>query len=893
MFKISKLPIPLLLQVSVLTSYSIVAREFFYFERPHSTTFFIIIFTVLFDYLLGRFYFKKNRFPYSSLITGFACSLLIDSHYAIIYFFAAILSILSKAYLRYGNRHIFNPANFGVCVVLIFIPELTTGMPQLFASDQTAFIIFLIIGLIVSYKAKVLDTSLSFIFFFLFFGLVRSGFETYGLYFAAQLTTSPAMLLYIFHMITDPMTTPKSRKLRFGWGFGLAFIDSIFRQMEIPYGNFYAQFILSLSFPFVLKYEDAVTTNKYKFYQSKYVGIFVVVLLSILFLVNTAFKKSRGENFSINKMLLLQKIGNNIEFEDKTKDAHINFIHDEHVSKSNQSRFYFISPGITVGDINNDGFQDFFVVNSHIKSENHLYINQGNGKFQNEAIKWGVNKVSGMNIAPTFFDFDNDGDLDLFISQFGCSEFYLNVGDKFINKTVEVLKGCKNGNFGLPFDFNNDGLLDILLISYIDYFDKYDPIIKFLYKAPKYNYEQFEKDIIYKRIFNKKTVNIGMAKYPLSLYNANNGGKNIVLINQKGVDFNSNENNFNLNETRFSFDTSIVDIDNDGILELIIANDFGPDHFFKINVNKKKLENISKKLIIPDRRNGMNVSVNYNPGNNIPELYISNIYLDKYEQRGNFLYKYESNGLKDIAREKSLYKCGWAWGGNFSDFNNDGYNDLYVANGFISSKMSKNKSNDNFLMASLKTLPDFMLYERDKSENESDPFSLAVNLKNKSFAGFQEDCLFLYDPKKKKYINIRNQVNMKGKWDGRAAATIDYDNDGDLDLIVTAQANYLHFFENKLNLNKNWVGFEFEGKESNRDGVGAQVWIYQGKTMYKRIHLAGKTGFLSMSDRRMHLGLKNNKSVNLKIIWPSGVVQKINNINTGKYHKIAESKAKL
>ncbi len=246
---------PLALQVLSLCGYAVVAREVYHFERPHSVTALIILVALVFDTIIGVIKFKKLRFPFATITTGFACSLLLDSPYLWVYLFAAVIAVLSKAFILVENRHIFNPANFAVVVVLLLFPEFATGMPQLFASHYQASVAFFMVGLCVAVYAKVIDMTLVFIACFAFFAFLRADFDWYHGLTNLYLLLSPAMLLFMFQMITDPMTIPKSFKFRLIWAVSIATIDYIFRQAKIPYGNFYALFLITCLLPFVWQME--------------------------------------------------------------------------------------------------------------------------------------------------------------------------------------------------------------------------------------------------------------------------------------------------------------------------------------------------------------------------------------------------------------------------------------------------------------------------------------------------------------------------------------------------------------------------------------------------------------------------------------------------------------
>jgi len=254
--KIPTLRDPRYVQVSILLSYCLVAREFFHFERTHWTSAACIGISILLDLLWGGVRFKKFNFPISAVIIGCASSLLMDSRSPWIYITAAALAASSKAFITYKGRHIFNPANFGVTCMLLLLPDQAASMPHLFAGYVVPSIVFLSLGLFTVLWARQSEISLSWILGFLVFGVIRA--EMKGIPVARVLAPmlGPGLLLFSFHMISDPGTTPRTRPLRFAFGIAVAAIDSVFRYHEIPSSPLFALLITAVSIPFIRDYEE-------------------------------------------------------------------------------------------------------------------------------------------------------------------------------------------------------------------------------------------------------------------------------------------------------------------------------------------------------------------------------------------------------------------------------------------------------------------------------------------------------------------------------------------------------------------------------------------------------------------------------------------------------------
>lgn len=208
------------------------------------------------DLIWGRIVYGKFNFPISAVIIGCASSLLMDSRAPWIYVTAAALAISSKAFITYKGRHIFNPANFGVSCMLLLLPERAASMPHLFAGYVVPSLVFFSLGLFTVCWAKQREISLSWLSGFIVFGLIRA--ELKGVPIARVLAPmlGPGILLFTFHMISDPATTPRTRPLRIAFGLTVAAIDAVMRFNEIPSSPLFSLLIVATALPFIRDYEE-------------------------------------------------------------------------------------------------------------------------------------------------------------------------------------------------------------------------------------------------------------------------------------------------------------------------------------------------------------------------------------------------------------------------------------------------------------------------------------------------------------------------------------------------------------------------------------------------------------------------------------------------------------
>ncbi len=330
----------------------------------------------------------------------------------------------------------------------------------------------------------------------------------------------------------------------------------------------------------------------------------------------------------------------------------------------------FVWHGAAAADFDNDGWMDLFVIGAN---RNYLYLNNKKGGFTDFSNEAGV-EILASGTAPLVFDFDNDGDKDIFISAVGQQILLENLFEQtgrleFVDISLEsgVAKNAI-GFSAVAGDVNGDGRLDVYVTSY----NRYGQVT------------------------------------PDSWFRATNGTPNLLFISQPNGGFREEASIWGIDDRRWSYAAEFVDINSDGKMDLYVANDFGEKAFY-INKGDKFLDEAKERGVL-DPGNGMGVSFgDYNndglldlhatnmsstAGNRIlsrlfPDASVQDNVLKKLAS-GNNLYKNTGNGkFVDVTQEVGGFGGGWAWGGGFIDFDNDGWEDIYTPNGFISGKSMK------------------------------------------------------------------------------------------------------------------------------------------------------------------------------------------------------------
>ena len=330
----------------------------------------------------------------------------------------------------------------------------------------------------------------------------------------------------------------------------------------------------------------------------------------------------------------------------------------------------FVWHGAAAGDFNNDGWIDLFVVGAN---RNYLYLNDGKGSFKDASDAAGV-KITSAGSAPLVFDYDNDGDEDIFISSVGQQillENKFKQTGKLEFNDVSLESGVAKDAIGFSAvagDVNGDGRLDIYVTSY----NRYGQIT------------------------------------PDSWFRATNGTPNLLFISQKDGTFREEAAKWGVDDKRWSYAAEFADINSDGKIDLYVANDFGEKALY-INKGDRFVDEAESRGVL-DPGNGMGVSFgDYNndgrldihasnmsstAGNRIltrlfPTSSVKDNVLKKLAA-GNNLFENTGDGhFKDVTADVGGFGGGWAWGGGFIDFDNDGWEDIYTPNGFISGKSMK------------------------------------------------------------------------------------------------------------------------------------------------------------------------------------------------------------
>lgn len=553
--------------------------------------------------------------------------------------------------------------------------------------------------------------------------------------------------------------------------------------------------------------------------------------------------------------------GRGLYFVDVAAQAGIRFVYRDpvlHPRFQGKERLFFWGSGAGVADVDRDGFPDILFVTPRKGDSHHLYLNRGGRRFEEKAASWGVAETPDLAAtAAVFFDADNDGDPDLLLTGIGCLHAYRNTGARFEEVTKETgLSDCAPSLGAVPLDFDGDGWLDLYVLR------NWGPI----------------------DLANPKTARI----WPENHYDAKNGGKNTLYRNTGKGTFEDVTARLGGGDGHWTLDAVWGDLSGRGDYGVYVANDFGADTLY--SNRDGQLVDATAKLGTPDRRFGMGVSLGDLRGDGAPAIFVTNELVPGYEQTGNFLRRVLPDGEvgKDEAESWGVHDCGWAWGSLFADFDLDGREDLYVANGFISGTGRADDRTNTYYGALRQD------YAFVAGTLMSAPGAVAMNFDHWpaigtfSYAGHQNDCLFANTGDR--MVNIATRAGIVEDADGRAVVGIDYDNNGSMDVVLTTQNGAPRLYQNRIAPGKRWIGLSLTGTRSNRDAAGARVEVRQGERVFYRWATAGRTGFLASSDPRLLVGLPAEGAVDVKVRFPAGGEVEKKGLSPGRYYRITEEK---
>ena len=517
-----------------------------------------------------------------------------------------------------------------------------------------------------------------------------------------------------------------------------------------------------------------------------------------------------------------------IRFVDVTEKAGIHFRHYSG-AKGQYHLPETIGSGGAFFDYDNDEDPDLYLVNGSDWSglldtgvpTSVLFRNNSDGTFTDVTALADIGNQGNYGQGVTCSDYDNDGDIDVYVTNFGANVLYRNNGNgTFKDVTEEANVGDTRWSTSATFlDYDSDGYLDLYVVNYVNYSLDVPYLPCGANKIRTYCHPSLFEGV------------------PDRLYRNNGNGRFTDVTEMAGI-----------NDTGGPFHGKglgvvAVDFNNDRATDIYVANDDTPNYFFYNNGNGTFSE-IALLSGCAYSFNGiaqasMGVdAADYN-GDGLLDIFVTNL---SYET--NALYRNNGDGtFTDIIYEANLGTESYLYvgfGTGFLDYDNDGYLDIFIANGHV--------------IDTIEETSDVVTYAQPNQlfhNNRDGTFSQAS-----SIAGtyFQRESI------------------------SRGAIFGDYDNDGDLDIVVTQSNGKAELLQNEGGNRRNWMRLQTVGTISNRDGIGTRVIMTADqKSQVQEVHTG--SSYLCSNDSNLSFGLGDSTMIDLlEIRWPSGIVQFLENI---------------
>jgi enediyne biosynthesis protein E5 len=242
---------PRLFMICVLTLYTLIGQTLLAFDHTWIQIFTSIVISCILDTALSYWKSRQIILPVSGLITGMSLGLLVEAIPLWPFIVAPILAIGAKAFIQFKGRHLFNPSNFGLTVLLILAPATVTTLAAQWSGSMLIVTLVLIIGGFTSFRVSRWDLVVSFIAGFCVMAFIEQMITQRGYAFVYGPILGAAFQIFAFSMLTDPKTTPETRRMRIVFGLALAVLDGILRLMNIQNSPFIALLYISASVPLV------------------------------------------------------------------------------------------------------------------------------------------------------------------------------------------------------------------------------------------------------------------------------------------------------------------------------------------------------------------------------------------------------------------------------------------------------------------------------------------------------------------------------------------------------------------------------------------------------------------------------------------------------------------
>ncbi|MCW9706136.1 VCBS repeat-containing protein [Fodinibius salsisoli] len=598
----------------------------------------------------------------------------------------------------------------------------------------------------------------------------------------------------------------------------------------------------------------------------------------ILFVIYTICLSAIGSCQQLHQAPLFEQLTPEV-----TAVNFVNQLHEEPGNNILESEFFYNGGGVAVGDINNDELPDvYFTAN---QGSNALYLNQGDFKFKNITESAGVADSNGWSAGVAMVDINSDNLLDIYVCKAGKldpeerrNKLYINqglqAGEERGPKFVEQAAAFKLDDAGyctqpVFFDYNRDGLLDVFIVNYnTRYFAGFD------IQTIREEHDPYAGDRLYQ----------------------NNGDGTFTDV--------SKEAGILQNPIGFGLSATVSDINRDGWPDIFVTNDYIERDYLYINqgdgtfvdeitarttltsyfsmgsdiadINNNGLPDIlSADMLPPDR---MRRQVFKTPDYDIYDKLVANSY--HYQNMRNMLQLNNGNGtFTEVGQLAGIAATDWSWAALMADFDNDTRKDIFITNGFPRFYTDLDYLNDILWQE----FPDEQVPDDPELKYELVQQMSPVTMRN--FAFRNQGTLIFED--------VTQSWGLQREAVSGAAAYVDLDNDGALDLVVNNINEPPFIYKNRVRSNEssNYLKVQLQGSEGNPFGIGAKVAVTLDDSTALFQEAFQSRGFQTSVEPLLHFGLGSHQQVSIEVVWPDQTTQKITDVKANQRISIRKQDA--
>jgi len=544
----------------------------------------------------------------------------------------------------------------------------------------------------------------------------------------------------------------------------------------------------------------------------------------------------------------------------------VNIINEDYTRNVFNYEYFYNGGGVAVLDVDNDGLKDLFFTGNMI--EDQLYLNKGNLSFQDITSKAGVGGGNGWSTGVAIADINNDGFDDIYVSRSGGYTipemrqnllFINNQNGTFTERASQYgLNDMGYSTQAAFFDYDRDGDLDIYLVNHPRNFNR--PM------EPKFRDSEDPKWLSDR------------------LYQNNGNGHFTDVSKEAGIANNA-----------FGLGLAIADLNNDGWPDIYVSNDYIETDYMYLNNGDGTFREVIQTATKHISNYGMGVDIADYNNDGLQDIMVLDMLAEDYKRSKTMMgamdvqkfwkanklgyhYQYMRNTLQlnngnetfsEIGYLAGVANTDWSWAPLFADFDNDGYKDLLVTNGY-----KRDVSNRDFVK---------FTEEAARAKGGQVSFDImetlnmipSVKLKNYFFKN-NGDLTF---------SNTTDDWGLAEYSFSNGAAYADLDNDGDLEIIINNINDEAFIYQNNASANNNYIKFNLPSNANH----GTQVTITNGGQT-QSLHANAVRGYLSSIDKTLHFGIGNSKIIDLvQIKWPDGSIQTLKQLEANQTINIKKS----